>query len=205
MIYLYDNAIVDDLSESFNDDAQNNPVVKVVGPEHILELAAQIQNDEIQLPVVALSRDTPVEVDESRMNFTRAHKGVPVVMDTETNQIFYERAIPINLSYKLTVLTSNQADMDEMMRELWFKYLSMYYLTIKLPYEGQRYIRFGVAIDSRTQIEQSSGALEYLESGTLYQSIIPLYCQGCVEVTYTPRHLTRLTHQMVLTDPKPKN
>lgn len=205
MIYLYDNAIVEDLAESFDSDSQENPVVRVIGPDQIIGIAAQIQNDEISFPLVAISRDTPIEIDQSRMNYTRAHKGVPVTIDNDTNQIFYERAIPINLSYKMTVLTTNQADMDEMLRELWFKYLSMYYLTIKLPYEGQRYVRFGVAIDQRSSIEQSSGAVEYIESGQLYQAIIPLYCEGCVEVTYTPRHLTRLKPYIGLADPRPKN
>lgn len=205
MIHLYDNAIVKDLENSFNRDVVGEPVVRVVGPDAILGLAAQIQNDEIKFPIVALTREQSIAVDGNLTNFTRSHKGVPAFFDNETNQVFYERSMPINLSYKLTVLTTNQADMDEMMRELLFKYTSMYFLTIRLPYEGRRKLNFGIAIDNRTEIEQSSGAVEYLTAGTLYQSIVPLYCQGCMEITYTPRHLTRLEHQVKIKNPSPNH
>ena len=191
MIYLYDDAIVDDLKQSFTEDS----VVKVISPDRILGVAAQIQNDEIHFPVVALSRDDNMQLDESRMNFTRAHKGVAAVFDKETNNLYYEKVVPIKLSYKLTVLTTSQADMDEIMRELLFKYLSMYFLSIRLPYESNRVIRFGIAVDSETEIDHSSGSSEYAESGQLYQSVLSLRCDGCVMVTYTPAHLKRLAFE----------
>ena len=45
MVYLYDNCIVDDLIRSFNPNSVDNPVVKVIGPEAAIGLAAQIKND----------------------------------------------------------------------------------------------------------------------------------------------------------------
>lgn len=201
MIYLYDEAIVKDLENSFNPGAQSDPVVKVISPEQIIGVAAQIQNDEIKLPIVALSRDENTQLDSKRMNFTRAHMGVSTVIDPKTNDLYYEKAIPISLTYRLTVLTASQADLDELMRELLFKYTSMYFLPIRLPYESNRVIRFGIAINSETEIDQSSGSSEYAESGRLYQAVIPLYTDGCVLVTYTPAHLKRTTHEIAIADP----
>lgn len=192
MIYLYDDAIAKDLSMCLN---PNDNGVRVFNPEESLGIPAQIQQDNIKFPLVALTRGD-YEIDSSRSNFTRAHKGVSAVIDKETNMIYNEKALPIKLSYKLTILTTNQADMDEMIRELMFKYLSMYYLTIQIPYESKRKIRFGISINPNTEIEKTSGSVEYLESGTLYQSIISMQCEGCVLVTYTPQHLKRVVHEV---------
>lgn len=194
MIYKYDDAICDDLRKSFNPDNVENPVVTVVSSEVVTAIAAQIQNDKLTYPLVALIRNpNSVQIDQSRMNFTRAHFGVSAVIDKETNNVYYEKVLPITLQYSLTVLTTNIADQDEIIRELLFKYVNMYFLTIKLPYECDRKIRFGVRITSETDIDYSSGSPEYLQSGSLYQAIIPLHCDGCVLVSYTPAHLIRTT------------
>lgn len=190
MLYLYDRALVKDLKESFNPENVENPVVKVIDPEGVIGLAAQIQNDEIKFPIVALERDQDTPIDQDRWNFTRAHKGVVSVFDNKTNQLYYEKAVPIKLSYELTLLTTNTADMDELFREILMKYISMYFLKIKLPYECERYVRFGVTIDY-DNIQRSSGSFDYIEGGKLYQTIVPLRCEGCVLVTYTPVKLKR--------------
>ena len=94
MLYKYDNSICDDLRDSFNQDILDGPVVKVIEPENIVSLAAQIQEDKISFPVVALSRDDP-EIDRARMNFTRLHQGVSTVFDAEKNEYYNEKVIPI--------------------------------------------------------------------------------------------------------------
>lgn len=205
MIYLYDEAIVNDLKKSFNPNAVENPVVSVVSPERVVDIAAQLQNDEISFPLVALTRNEDISIDTNLTNFTRMHKGVAAVVDPKTNNLYYEQAIPLKLNYALTVLTTNTADMDELVRELIFKYTRMYFLTITLPYEGQRKVRFGITVDTDSDIERSSGVVEYLESGQLYQSIIHLHCEGCVYVKYTPVHLKRTAHEIVPAVPTTQN
>ena len=100
MIYKYDDAICDDLRKSFNPDNVENPVVSVISSEVVTSIAAQIQNDKITYPIVALIRNpNSVQIDQSRMNFTRAHFGVSAVIDKETNNVYYEKALPITLEY----------------------------------------------------------------------------------------------------------
>ena len=200
MIYLYDNAIVDDLKRSFNPENVPNPLVKVTSPEESIGLAAQIQGDQIQFPIVALNRGTSITLDETRMNFSRLHTGVGCVFDVENNIFYDEKAVPINLTYDLTVLTTRVADMDEIIRELIFKYTQMYFLTIQLPYESDRKIRFGVSMQS-SEIERSSATLDYIEGGKLHQSILSLKCDGCVLVTYTPRKLRVSVPEVQLVNP----
>ena len=192
MIWVYDDAIVDDLRESFDDSVTSNPVIRVVDSNTIVSLAAQLQNDTIKFPIVALTRDPTYSVDKELYNFTRAHFGVPAFFENQTNNVYNEKAIPISLNYKLTVVTTNTIDMDEIVRELLHKYTIMYFLTCKVPYEGGRRIRFGVRADVDS-IETSSGSSEYLSVGSLYQTIIPLKTEGCVLISYTPQHLRRVS------------
>lgn len=195
MLYKYDNAIVDDLKRSFNPENIPNPVVSVVSPDQIIGLAAQLQNDSIKLPIIALTRNQE-QIDSSRTNFTSMHRGVATVIDNETNELYHEKVIPITLSYNLTIITSNTADMDEMIRELMFKYINMYFLTIKLPYESNRKIRFGVSLSKDSEIDRTSGVSEYRSEGKLYQSILTLNCEGAVLVSYTPVKLKRLEYEI---------
>lgn len=191
MIYLYDRAITDDLQASFNSD-MGMPAPKLISAEQIIGIVAQEKNDNITFPIISLTRKpNSVQIDRDRMNFTRAHFGIASVLDENTNDLYYEKVLPITLEYALTVVTTNTVDRDEIIKELLFKYLNMYFLTIKLPYECSRKIRFGVRIVSETDIDYSSGSSEYAESGSLYQAIIPLKCDGCVLVSYTPAHLVR--------------
>lgn len=191
MLYIYDDAIVDDLNKSFNPDNMPNPQVKVVGPESILTLQAQMKEDNIQYPVVALNRAGNMSIDSNRTNFTQIHRGIPASIDHNKNEIYHEKILPINLSYSLTILTTNIADRDEIVREILFKYYDMYFLHAELPYEVKRSIRFGIIKDPNADIDYSSSTVEYLQNGQLYQTIIPLMCEGCVMVTYTPMHLKR--------------
>lgn len=195
MLYLYDKAIVKDLNESFNEDIAH-PVIKVIEPDGVLGLAAQIQNDEIQFPVIALSRAENYDVDTNLINFTRATMGVPCGFDNETNNIYSEHAIPITLTYALTILTTNQADMDELVREILFKYRRQYFLTITVPYESKRKIRFAIIKDPNADIQADSRQLGYIQEGKLYQTVIPLSTIGCNLIHYTKQHLRRIAPEV---------
>ena len=198
MIYLYDNAIVKDLEDSFNPNHVDNPLVRVIDPEMAIGLAAQLQNDEIKFPIIAVTRSPEVSTDTDRMNFTRLHRGSVAVIDNKTNNLYYEKAIPIQLSYALTVITTRVSDMDEIIKELLFKYTSEYFITITLPYECNRKIRFGMVIDSNAQIETRSSAKDYYAQGKLYETVIPIRCDGCVLVSYTPVQLRRTTYEIAI-------
>lgn len=195
MIYLYDSAIVDDLRDSFNTDNVNQPVVSVVPPDDIISIAAQVQDDKLHFPLIALTREDNIEIDKELSNFTRMHKGVATVFDSEKNELYYEKAIPIKLSYTLMCMATNTADIDEMIRELMFKYISQYFLSIKVPYESKRKIRFGVSADFEN-IEWNSTTSNYLEEGKLHSAGIPLKVDGAVMLHYTPVKLRRVTHEI---------
>lgn len=203
MLYLYDAAIVDDLKASLTEDANQN--VFLTTAENFQGILAQIQEDTITYPLILLHREDDTPIVKGLMNFTRYKFGVPCVFDNKTNNVYYERALPIELNYTVTILSTNVADTDELARELFYKYISQYFLTIKVPYESDRKIRFGVTTDMDYGIKKESGSFEYISSGTLYQATMRLTTAGCVSLTYTARHLKRNvmnTKEIKTEDPK---
>lgn len=190
MLYLYDRAICDDIKASINSE-NANPNVFIANPEIASSILAQIQQDTITYPLVLVFRDEDMPIISDLNNFTKSHFGVPAAIDTKTNTIYHERALPVDLQYTIRIISTNVADSDEFARELFYKYLSMYYLTIRLPYEADRKIRFGIEVDLSHGIKRESGNFEYLSSGALYQSVIHLKTNGCVSLSYTGRHLER--------------
>lgn len=191
MLWCYDNAIVKDLKQSLTPDGGMNPIVKVCDQEGVIGLIAQMQEDEISFPIVVLTRKPDTPIDKTRTNFTRMKRGIPVVIDTDNNNVYYEKVIPIELGYDLTVLATNTADMDELVKELLFKYMETFFIKFQLPYESKKMVRFGVSVDGNTEISRKSGYFEYIQGGILYQTIISLKCEGAVLVSYTPQRLRR--------------
>lgn len=192
MLWAYDEAIANDLSNCIDPTGEANNTVKVMGDEGMIGVLAQIQDDRVTFPAIFLDRHAETPLDQDRYNFTRMHKGVPAVFDPETNNLYLEKAVPITLKYDLHILATRTAEMDEFMREILFRYSSMYYITMEVPYESKRKIRFGVAINPNTSINRKTGNADYLEGGKLYESIMELECQGAVLLHYTPKHLEGL-------------
>lgn len=196
MLYLYDRAITQDLIDSFNPDHVPDPTVRVVDPEEIFGLAAQLHDDNIKFPIVALSRMQNTPIDSNLTNFTRLQVGALSCIDTKTNELYYEHSAPVDLKYSLTILTTRVADMDELVKEIIFKYTTQYFLTIELPYECKRQLRFAVEIDGDRDIERETATKDYIQGGVLHQTIIPLKCRGCVLVYNRPVKLQRTTQEV---------
>ncbi len=196
MLYLYDDAIAEDLQGAISKSGNINGNVKVMESDEILGLLAQLEDDHIQFPFLCLVRDGNTTIDSTLSNFTRIHAGHAEIIDPETNNVYLERAIPVQLKYGLHIFTTNTADMDELVREITFRYMEMYFLTIQKPYEGQTKLRFGVAIPPGTEFQRESSSGSYIKEGKLYETIIPLTCQGCVMLKYVPKHMIRLAGEV---------
>lgn len=193
MIYLYDNALVDDMKRTIDPDGGANPNVLCITIDNYQSTLAQLQEDKITYPIILIIRDDDIPVRSELLNFTRYKKGVPVGMDPKTNQVYYERALPLDLRYTLQILSTNVVDRDEIAREIWFKYESEYFLHIETPYEIKRKINFGVQIDRSFGIKNDSGASEYLSEGKLYSSTMEILTDGCVLLHNTARHLNHFS------------
>ena len=189
MIYCYDEAIVNDIKRTLDPEGGANPNVVCITIDQYQSVLAQMQEDKISYPIILILRDDDMPIKKDGLNFTRAKKGVPVGIDPKTNNVYYERVVPVDLRYTIQVLSTNVADRDEIARELFFKYESEYFLHIETPYEIKRKIRFGVKIDKDFGIKNSSGVSQYIESGSIYQSTMEMLTDGCVWLHNTARHL----------------
>ena len=110
MIYVYDNAICDDLNKSINAESGANDIVKVMDVSKVLDLIAQIKEDRVAFPLMCLVRHPDTPVDNSLTNFSRLHGGIPVCYDPEGHDIYFEKSLPIKLEYDLIILGTNTAD-----------------------------------------------------------------------------------------------
>lgn len=190
MLYLYDRAIIDDIKAAINSD-NANPNVVMADAETYPAIISQIEDDTITYPLILVIRDEDMPIITDLYNFSRAQFGIPAAFDNKTNNIYYEKSVPVDLQYTIRILTTSTADTDELARELFYKYLSQYFLTIQLPYESDRKLRFAVEVDLGYGIKRESGSFEYLKNGAIYQSTLHLRTNGCVYLSYTPRHLQR--------------
>lgn len=109
--------------------------------------------------------------------------------------------MPIKLGYSLNIIGTNTVDVDELVKEILFKYSDMYFLTIRLPYEGERKLRFGIEFDRQGSIEKRSGVVEMINEGKLYETAIPLQTRGVRLITYTPKHLKTFDYNITALSP----
>jgi len=196
MLYLYDNAIAADLQSAIDPHGGMNDHVKVMEPDGVIGLMAQLEEDKISFPLLCLIRSSDITIDANRSNFTRLHRGHAEIIDPKTNNLYLETANPIELKYAIHILATNTVDVDELTREIMFRYSSMYFITMKKPYEAEASFRFGVSIPPGSTITRESGANNYVKDGKLYESIIPIVCEGAVYFNYTPKHMTRTITQL---------
>ncbi len=204
MIYLFDSAIIDDLKRTIDPDGGANPNVIMTDVDNYAGILAQMQEDKITYPLFLLVRHDDMPISTELWNFARYMKGIPAGFNTKTNEIYYEKALPVDLKYTLWILATNSADRDECAREIYYKYLSMYYLHIDLPYEVDRRIRFGIRVDPSVGIRNESGSSQYTQTGAIYQSQIEFITDGCVLINNTPRHLkiTQMSKDIKIENPK---
>jgi len=201
MQHLYDNAVVEDLQRDFiTADGKLSVAVRMVDENQMMGVIAQIQSDEVEFPYVILSRVGGDTIDQNLKNFTMMHRGVPAVFEPTKNEFYHEKWIPIELGYDITVVGTNTAQIDEVLRELQFKYINMFYLTIRLPYESDRKIRFGI-ISTGDPPERGRMASGHMEDGHLYIATLPTECIGAGIVDYRKVKLKRLEGQINLVDP----
>ena len=182
MMTLYDKSIVNALMRRFNQDASQGVVVNIISPEYIEGLDSQIREGKCRFPVVALVRkDMPYSIDTGRTIYTTIPKGkVYTQADVKNYYTEPEGFVPIKQPYSLTVLTTDTAQMEAIVKAIQELLSNMKFLSIDHPTRANEKIRFGVVVDSTREIQKSS-------SGQMHQTIIPLSCEGgVIKSTDTP-------------------
>lgn len=132
-VKYYDEALADKIKGWLPDNFKKH----ILKPDEVSRLF-RIRDDEskdepLSLPIVALSRDTTIELLEttkSPLSFNGKKIGGN---DDKTIQL---NGIPISIFYQIDIYTKHYAEADAIIRELIFKFKNNPKMIITLPYNG---------------------------------------------------------------------
>lgn len=162
-IRYYDEAIATKINSWL--PKNNNRQIKVLKPEEtkrLFEIEADEKNDgAISLPLIALSRDSSIDMIYRGMN-PMSYDGL--LLDSDGDSSIKLRGIPITLTYQLDIYTKRYDEGDEILREFVFKLMNKPQIVIELPYNNQHF-KHVASIQLQGQIEDTSDIQQRLFSG----------------------------------------
>lgn len=159
-VRFYDEAISAKVSSWL--PKRNGKSIKVLKPDesnrlYILE-ASEARKENLTLPMVALSRDTTIDLLQKTMT-PMSLKGL--LLDSNGERSLNLNAIPIGLNYQLDIYARNSDEADDLMREFVFKMMHNTQLVIELPYNNEKF-KHVCTIDLEGQVEDTSNISEKL-------------------------------------------
>lgn len=160
LIYLYDNAIVDKFRSLFKDSR-----ITVQPPENAIRYVAQLSNDDVKFPLIALNR-TSWSLRSGDISWAQSRTGIANRLNPD-NTISVMRAIPIQMEYQLDVYTVDRLTSDEIYRELIFYFIKNPTLEVEIPYtvDGKHVFN----LDINPDITDNSDTVEHVNKGVLYR------------------------------------
>ncbi len=137
-------------------------VLKPNETRKLFSIEADERNDKpIQLPLIALSRDTQIDVMHPTK---RAMSFDGMMLESNGKHTLQIDAIPIALTYQLDIYTRHYDEGDELLREMLFKLINNPQIVVELPYNNQK-IKQVCALKVQGQVEDTSDIQERLFSG----------------------------------------
>lgn len=162
-VRYYDEAIANKINAWLPKD--NNRKIQVLKPDEtkkLFTIEADQKNDKaIQLPLIALSRDTSIELKQPTM-CPMSFDGI--MLDSDTKHTLQLNAIPIYLTYQMDIYTRHYDEGDELLREFVFKLINNPQIVVELPYNKQKFKHVATLL-LQTTLEDNSQISERLFSG----------------------------------------
>lgn len=175
-IRYYDEALATKINSWL--PKSKNRKIQVLKPNEIKRLftiEADERNDKpIQLPLIAISRDTQIDVLHPTK---RAMSFDGMMLESDGKHTIQLDAVPISITYQLDIYTRHFDEGDELLRELIFKIINNPQLTITLPYNNQNLIQV-CAMKMQGQVEDTSSVSERLFSGQFTRWTLRLNIDG---------------------------
>ena len=137
-IRLYDDAMVKKINSWLpKSDGRKIQVLKPDETKKLFTIEADEQNDKpLKLPLIALSRDTSIELKQPTMT-PMSFDGL--MLDSDTKRTLQLNGIPIYLTYQLDIYTRRYDEGDELLREFVFKLVNNPQIVVELPYNNQHF------------------------------------------------------------------
>lgn len=162
-IRFYDEAIANKINSWL--PKSKNRKIQVLKPDEVKRLfsiEADERNDKpIQLPLIAISRDTQIDVMHPTK---RAMSFDGMMLESDGKHTLQLDAVPISLTYQIDMYTRHFDEGDELLREMIFKIINNPQLVIELPYNNQK-LKQVCAMKLQGSVEDTSSVSERLFSG----------------------------------------
>lgn len=178
-VYAYDLAIIEDLRARFNhtkDGKQKtNNIIQITNAENVFNIIGDIQNDNIQFPIISLVR-TGWQIEDYSQEFMNNSGGLVGYLEDEPGSRVRQvrlQAIPIQINYQLDIWTQNRLDNDIIAREfIWF-YKQNPQMRVKIPHGLNITHPFNIGIEN--EIVDNSDIAEHNSRGRYYRQTLGLY------------------------------
>lgn len=162
-IRYYDEAVAKKINSWLPKD--KNRSIQILKPDETKKLFT-IEADErddkpLQLPLIALSRDTSIEIKQRTM-CPVSFDGL--MLESDGKHTLQLNGIPIYLTYQMDIYTRHYDEGDELLREFVFKLVNNPQIVIELPYNGQNFKHVATILMQNT-IQDNSDIGERLFSG----------------------------------------
>lgn len=131
-IRYYDDAVMDKIQRWIHVDG-----LRILRPEEtrdLFKMKADLNNDKpLTLPMIALSRDTNIELLQATAR-PLSYDGK--VLKRSANTSAQLNGIPISVNYQLDIYTKREEEGDDFMREFVFNLINYPRIKILIPYNG---------------------------------------------------------------------
>jgi hypothetical protein len=167
-----------------------DPNMVILKPNETLRLfqtvADQTNDKPITLPLIALSRDSDIEVLQTNK---RPLSFSGTILEANNKNVELLNGIPIEVSYQLDIYTKGFAEGDEYLRNFVFNFVNHPKLIINIPYNKVN-LKHTANVRISSTITDTSDIPQRLFSGQFTRWTIKLFVDDCylfsVPVNTTP-------------------
>lgn len=167
--YMYDEAIINNLRSIVGDDR-----ITITPVDTIFDIIPRLNNDKITLPLLTVTRRN-WSIQSDNVNHAAKYEGAlsGIYQDEGKTTIQRVQFVPMTLTYSLDVWTKQRLENDEIVRELFWYYMTSPTLQITVPYKLDFDHNFNLFIEP--EIEDNSDISQHLNTGEVFRQTLTIY------------------------------
>lgn len=168
-VYLYDEAVVNQLRKITGDDR-----IHVIDPSQSISFLAQFDKDKVELPAIVVSRGLVRLLDYR--NQAVALKGQTARRNSDDNLYVKAQLIPMRVEWNIDIFTVDRYTCDEIVRELVFYFTTRPRFEITVPYDLDIVQNFDVLLSQ--DIVDNSDLVEFPNTGERFRETLTIYTEN---------------------------
>lgn len=192
--YLYEDALIAKLRAILGDDR-----VVITDVNNIQNVIARIADDTVKLPLVTLSR-TEWRIESAEFNHSAAFEGGlvdkkphPDILQVQETRLQF---LPMRVSWAIHVWTKTREENDEIVRELFWFFITSPTLQVTVPYSVDISQDFNIFVES--DVEDNSDISNHINTGEYYRQTINIYTDDAKLWKSSSRGLTFVDGKVII-------